>query len=181
MPLWGVSLDPTVARGFGTRFILEIVGPFPALPAWVASGVKAAEQELITGGEYRVLSVEEVGGTTHARLQWIGAAGDKVGSDEVLLDLLVALENVGRSELTRVGRSEKLTVDLPGDGNWAQVTREPEADYVEVQRYWQPVDDPYAKDDSEYTQWRQIADASRRSTVPARTVDILAAIATPPI
>lgn len=69
MPLWGVSLDRDQARGFGTRFLLESVGEFPAVPAWVASGMKDAEQELITGGRYRVLSMTEDGGTTQVRLQ----------------------------------------------------------------------------------------------------------------
>ena len=85
MPLWGVSLSPEVAAGFGTRFLFELVGDFPAVPAWVHSGIKDDEQELVTGGRYRVLSQEERGGTTHVRLQWIGASGDRVGSDPLLL------------------------------------------------------------------------------------------------
>jgi hypothetical protein len=43
MPLWGVSLDRAVADSFGTRFLFKLVGPFPAVPAWVASGVKGEE------------------------------------------------------------------------------------------------------------------------------------------
>jgi hypothetical protein len=94
MPLWGVSLDRKVAEKFGTRFVLEVVGDFPAVPAWRASGIKDDEQELITGGEYRVLSLTEDGGTTHATLEWIGAAGDKVGSDDVLLGVLGAVDGL---------------------------------------------------------------------------------------
>jgi hypothetical protein len=56
MPLWGVSLSPDVAAGFGTRFLFELVGDFPAVPAWKHSGIKDFEQELVTGGRYRVLS-----------------------------------------------------------------------------------------------------------------------------
>ncbi|QXG76721.1 hypothetical protein KUM42_03990 [Modestobacter sp. L9-4] len=146
MPLRGVSLDPGIATSFGTRFPLEIVGDFPAVPAWVASGFKACEQELIAGGEYRLLSVDEVGGTTHARLQCIGAIGDRVGSDDVLLDVLAAVDSVGGSELGRVGgQSETLTVHLPGRGNWAEVIRESSAaEEVEVRRYYLPDDDPDA-------------------------------------
>jgi hypothetical protein len=50
MPLWGVSLSPAVAAGFGTRFLFELVGEFPAVPAWVHSGIKADERELVIGG-----------------------------------------------------------------------------------------------------------------------------------
>ncbi len=56
MPLWGVSLDPAVAQRFGTsdsRWIFQIEGPFPAVAAWSASGIKPEERELICGGRYR--------------------------------------------------------------------------------------------------------------------------------
>jgi hypothetical protein len=180
MPLWGVSLDPDVATGFGTRFLLEIVGEFPAVPAWVASGVKDDEQELITGGRYRVLSTNEDGRTTHTRLQWIGAIGDRAGSDALLLELLAALDGVCKSELTRsTDGSETLTVRLPGYGNWAEVTWTPGADEVVVYRYYTPDHDPHAKDDSVWTQYSQMQAASRRFTVPARVEDVVAAITAP--
>jgi hypothetical protein len=39
MPLWGVSLSPVVAAGFGTRLLFELVGDFPAVPAWTHSDI----------------------------------------------------------------------------------------------------------------------------------------------
>jgi hypothetical protein len=33
MPLWGLSLDRAVTEQYGGRFLLEDVGPFPAVPA----------------------------------------------------------------------------------------------------------------------------------------------------
>lgn len=74
MPLWGVSLNPDVANSFGggtLRWVLEIVGPFPAVPAWTLSGIKAEEQELICGGRYAVDSLEERGDHTHVRLRYL--------------------------------------------------------------------------------------------------------------
>jgi hypothetical protein len=180
MPLWGVSLSREVAESFGTRFLFEIVGQFPAVPAWLASGIKDDEQELITGGKYRVLKVREDGETTHVRLQWIGAAGDRVGSDDVLLGVLGAVDGVWKSELTRSpDASETVTVRLPGYGNWAEVTRTPGAEEVVVHRYYTPDDDPHAKDDSPYTQQSQMLAASRRSTVTAHVNDVVAAILAP--
>jgi hypothetical protein len=179
MPLWGVSLDPAVANGFGTRLLLEIVGEFPAVPAWVASGVKEEEQELITGGRYRVLSMTEDGGTTHVRLQWFGAAGDRVGSDDVLLGVLGALDGVWRSELTRsAGGSETLTVRPPGQGNWAEIEHAAAAPTARVTRYYEPEPDPNARDDSEWTQYAAIQAASRQMTVPADVESIVAAVLT---
>lgn len=70
MPLWGVSLDPAVAHHYGSRFLLEMVEGFPAIPAWRLSSTKTEEQELITGGTYKVLSIERSRGATHARLRW---------------------------------------------------------------------------------------------------------------
>lgn len=69
MPLWGVSLDRAIAESYGERFLLEIIGPFPAIASWTHSGIKAEEQELITGGQY---TVEDVTGsdTLHVRLRW---------------------------------------------------------------------------------------------------------------
>ncbi|MDL5350934.1 hypothetical protein [Microbacterium sp. zg-YB36] len=57
MPLWGLSLDRDVARSYGSAFLFQIEGPFPALPAWEASGLKSDERELITGGRYAVTNV----------------------------------------------------------------------------------------------------------------------------
>jgi hypothetical protein len=55
MPLWGVSLDPEVAKCYGTRFLLRIDGPFHGVAAWRHSGLKPEEQEIIAGGRYEVL------------------------------------------------------------------------------------------------------------------------------
>lgn len=84
-------------------------------------------------------SLTEDGGTSHARLEWIGAAGDKdkVGADEVLLGVLGALPGITRSPLTRAGH-EELEVSLEGSGNWATVRRTPGQEHVEVVRYWEP-------------------------------------------
>lgn len=181
MPLWGVSLSREVAEGFGTRFLFEIVGAFPAVPAWLASGIKDEEQELITGGKYRVLSIREDSGTSHVRLQWVGASGDRVGSDDVLLGVLGALPGVWKSELQRsasVSGEVVLTARLEGYGNWATVSRRPDRDDVEVVRYWEPAPDPDAKDDSPYTEYAAMLEASRQMTVPADVDAIVAAILT---
>lgn len=61
MPLWGASLDKEVAEGFGSRFIFELLGPFPAIPAWAHSGIKAEEHELIVGGRYSITDRVEEG------------------------------------------------------------------------------------------------------------------------
>ncbi|HWV50320.1 MAG TPA: hypothetical protein VN035_12775 [Microbacterium sp.] len=72
MPLWGLSLDRGVALSFGTAFLFEVVGPFPAIPAWVATGIKSDERELITGGRYSVETTrEDSSGTTVVTLQFI--------------------------------------------------------------------------------------------------------------
>jgi hypothetical protein len=55
MPLWGASLDKGVAEGFGSRFIFEPLGSFPAIPAWAHSGIKPEERELILGGRYSII------------------------------------------------------------------------------------------------------------------------------
>lgn len=181
MPLWGVSLSREVAEGFGTRFLFEIVGSFPAVPAWLASGIKDDEQELITGGKYRVQSMREDGGTCHVRLQWIGASGDRVGSDDVLLDVLGALPGVWKSELQRSGLvpgEEVLTVRLEGYGNWATVSRKPDRDEVEVVRYWEPEPEPNAKWNDEWTEYAAMQKASRRTTVPADVESIATAVLT---
>ena len=56
MPLWGASLDKEVAECYGTRFIFELHGPFPAIPAWTHSGIKHEELELILGGRYKIIN-----------------------------------------------------------------------------------------------------------------------------
>jgi hypothetical protein len=176
MPLWGVSLSREVAEGFGTRFLFEIVGAFPAVPAWLASGIKDEEQELITGGKYRVLSMREDGGTSHVRLQWIGASGDRVGSDDVLLGALGALPGVWKSELERSATGEVLDVRLAGYGNSAKVTRSTGSGDVQIERYWEPEPDPNAKDDSPYTEYAAMLKASRRMTAPADVDSIVSAV-----
>lgn len=70
MPLWGVSLDERVARSFGERFVFQLLGPFPAIAAWLHSGVKDEEQELIAGGLYRVHDLATRGETTHVQLRF---------------------------------------------------------------------------------------------------------------
>jgi hypothetical protein len=72
MPLWGVSLDKAVAEHFGSRFTFELVGKFPAIPAWANSGIKEDEQELIVGGTYAVEGVQDdADGRTVARLRFV--------------------------------------------------------------------------------------------------------------
>ena len=71
MPLWGLSLDRAVADSYGGRFLLEVVGPFPAVAAWRVSHVKENEQELVTGGEYAVEQVDRSEGSTYARVRWL--------------------------------------------------------------------------------------------------------------
>lgn len=55
MPLWGASFDPEVCAIYGDRFTFIMHGAFPAVPAWLHSGIKAEEQELICGGRYRII------------------------------------------------------------------------------------------------------------------------------
>lgn len=176
MPLWGVSLSRSVADEFGSRFLFEVVSDFPAVPAWVHSGIKGEEQELITGGRYRVVSQEQRGETTHVRLGWIGASGDKVGSDDVLLGVLGAVPGITESSLTRTGNREELKVRLEGNGNSATVTRGAGAEKVEVTRYWEPAPGWDRLNDSEWSQYRAILDASRKSTLPADVDSIVAAV-----
>ena len=175
MPLWGVSLSPEVAAGFGTRFLFELVGDFPAVPAWKHSGIKDFEQELVTGGRYRVLSQEERDGTTHVRLQWFGASGDRVGSDPLLLSVLGVVPGVVHSSLTRSAGQEVLELRLGGEDS-ATVTRVADADTVEVVRYWAWDSDWDARGDDEYSQWAAMRAASRTTTVPADVDAILAAV-----
>ena len=63
MPLWGFSLSEDVARTFGDRFLFRLQGRFSALPAWVHSGRKDGELEMIGGGGYRVLGTRTEGDT----------------------------------------------------------------------------------------------------------------------
>ncbi|WP_409332333.1 hypothetical protein [Trujillonella humicola] len=175
MPLWGVSLSPAVAAGFGTRFLFELDGPFPAVPAWTHSGIKAEEQELVTGGRYRVLSLEERDGTTHVRLRWIGASGDRVGSNPLLLSVLAAAPGVVDSSLTRAAGQEELELRLGGDER-ATVTRKLGADTVTVTRYWEPGPSSNSVwDDGWNRHFAQLA-ASRTTTVPADVEAVLAAV-----
>jgi hypothetical protein len=53
--LWGTSVS----------VIIAIAGAFPAVAAWVHSGVLPEEQELICGGEYKV--VDTVAGAQGVR------------------------------------------------------------------------------------------------------------------
>jgi hypothetical protein len=177
MPLWGVSLSPEVAAGFGTRFLFELVGDFPAVPAWKHSGIKDDEQELVTGGRSRVLSQEDRDGTTPGRLLWLGASGARVGPDPLLLAVLGAVPGVGHSSLTRSAGQEVLELRLGGE-EWATVTRVPGADTVKVDRYWAWDPDWDARGDDEYSQWAAMRAASRTTTVPADVDAIVAAVLT---
>ena len=56
MRFWGASLDKEVAERYGKRFIFELHGPFPAIPAWVHSEIKPEERELILGGRYKIIN-----------------------------------------------------------------------------------------------------------------------------
>jgi hypothetical protein len=71
MPLWGLSLSRAITDQYGGRFLLQVVGPFPAVPAWLASGVKDEEQELISGGRCRVVQVTPGQTVTHVSLEWV--------------------------------------------------------------------------------------------------------------
>lgn len=72
MPLWGLSLGRDVALSFGTKFLFETLGQFPAIPAWLASGIKPDERELITGGRYSVEETrDDPSGTTVVQLRFI--------------------------------------------------------------------------------------------------------------
>jgi hypothetical protein len=178
MPLWGVSLSRAVADGFGTRFRFELVGDFPAVPAWLHSGDKEEEQELVTGGRYRVLSQEDRDGTTVVRLQWIGASGDQVGSDPLLLAVLGATPGVVDSSLTRAvwaPHTETLELQLGGEDS-ATITRVPGADTVKVVRYWAAEPEFEARRDDEYSQWAASVAAARTTTVPADMDAIVAAV-----
>lgn len=55
MPLWGASFDRNIARHYGDRFTFILHGPFPAVPAWIYSGIVAEELELICGGRYEII------------------------------------------------------------------------------------------------------------------------------
>jgi hypothetical protein len=72
MPLWGTSVDREVAESFGTRFIFELVGEFPAIPAWEYTGLKKDERELIVGGRYTIEDMCEIRmGTTLVLLRYV--------------------------------------------------------------------------------------------------------------
>lgn len=178
MPLWGVSLSPAVAAGYGTRFLFELVGDFPAVPAWKHSRIKDHEQELVTGGRYRVLSQVERDGTTHVRLEWFGASGDRVGSDPLLLAVLGAVPGVLHSALARAASAEELELRLAGE-DWATVTRDAGSESAKVVRYWALDPDWAARGDDEYSQWAAMRKASRTTTVSADDVEaVVAAVLT---
>ena len=69
MPLWGFSLDPVVAKEYGTRFLFRLEGAFTGIAAWAESGEKPEEAEIIGGGIYAVDRIEDVGTTTHVFLR----------------------------------------------------------------------------------------------------------------
>lgn len=131
MPLWGVSLDPEVADSYGgkngARFIFQLDGAFPAIPAWMTSGIKSEEQELICGGNYKILSVEDDSGVARVRLGYLGpvtpgtgAGFEDVGSDQVLLETMTRVPNIVSSRLGRrglpkdLGYMESLVLGLSG-------------------------------------------------------------------
>lgn len=73
MPLWGLSLDREVALSFGNAFLFELIGPFPAIAAWTASLIKDDERELIAGGRYSVIGMDERAGGYDVKLEFIEA------------------------------------------------------------------------------------------------------------
>lgn len=60
MPLWGASLDEGVVDSYGGRYLFVLNGPFPAIPAWQASGIKSDEAELICGGRYAITDLTDL-------------------------------------------------------------------------------------------------------------------------
>lgn len=125
MALWGVSLDRGVVDSYGGRFRFELVGAFPGVPAWLASGTKAEEQEIITGGRYDVARIREEGGVTVVTLRHRGVVGRHVGDDPVLLGMLAQVPDVTRSWLTRVGDGQRLGVEF-GDRITLTAARAPD-------------------------------------------------------
>lgn len=179
MPLWRVSLDRSVADRYGTRFLFELVGEFPAVPAWQASGIKSDEQELVTGGRYRVLSVEGDGPTTHVRLEWMKTVGTLVGSDPLLLDVVGALDGVWKSELGRFGETgETLKVRFGDYGNAAEVHHLCGKPTVTVRRQYPPEarDYPNYYRPDEWSEYLVLLNATETSTVSADGDSIMAAI-----
>jgi hypothetical protein len=81
-----------------------------------------------------VLSQEDRDGTTRVRLRWIGASGDRVGSDQVLLSVLGAAPGVVGSSLKRSAGQETLELHL-GNRDWAEITRSAGAESVQVTLY----------------------------------------------
>lgn len=59
MPLWGFSLNPAVALGYGSRFVFRLRGSFNAVPAWTHSGDRHDELEMIGSGNYRILETHQ--------------------------------------------------------------------------------------------------------------------------
>lgn len=71
MPLWGFSMDRDVARSYGERFVFRLTGPMVGIPAWVHSGIKAEEAEVIASGTYAVEQIIDESGTTVVELRQI--------------------------------------------------------------------------------------------------------------
>lgn len=71
MPLWGFSMDRDVARCYGTHFVFRLTGPMVGIPAWVHSGIKADEAEVIASGVYAVERVIEEWETTVVELRQV--------------------------------------------------------------------------------------------------------------
>ena len=118
MPLWGVSLDPAVAQHFGTsdsRWIFQIEGPFPAVAAWSASGIKPEERELICGGRYRVVSQDDEDGVTRVRLRFERLIGEVVDTHPLLLRVLGAVPGIASSALRRGA------LDGRADARWLEL------------------------------------------------------------
>ena len=71
MPLWGFSLDPQVALGYGSRFVFRLTGTFSAVPAWRHSSERFDELEMIGSGSYRVVEVQREGDSLFVDLEQI--------------------------------------------------------------------------------------------------------------
>jgi hypothetical protein len=79
MPLWGLSLNRAITAQYGGRFLFEVVGPLPAVPAWLASSVVPQEAEVNTGGTFSVDRIERFDSRTTATLRRTSAMSAEGG------------------------------------------------------------------------------------------------------
>lgn len=189
MPLWGVSLDPEIAQSFGgaaPRWIFEIVGEFRAVPAWLHSGIKSAERELICGGDFNVLSMVDEGPTTRVRLEYARRVGQQVGSNPVLLELISLLEDRSRCRLEhsggphRTNHIETLEVSLTGNRalQFEFYSERPDEIRTSYRPYGWHDEDPNPMYPSWFPEWRfESGDGFTKVKLPADACLIAAHIA----